>query len=404
MIELLAPGGNINKVKTAFHFGADAVYVGGKALSLRAFADNFDDKELEEVVLYAHSLNKKVYVTVNVFPKNEDFPLIEKTLKYLDLLKVDGIIISDPGIVYLFNQLKISVPLHLSTQANTLNKYSAMFWAKSNVKRIILARELTIDEIKEIRAFLPKEIELEMFVHGAMCISYSGRCLLSNYLTNRDSNNGECVQACRWEYSINEVSRKDNPLTIEEDSRGTYLLNSKDLKLINYIKDIIDAGVISLKIEGRMKSEYYVGTVVNAYRKAIDCAINNIPLPIEYELDLDKAGHRNYTTCYFLGKNNETQNTLTSKPDSTYEFIAEVESSDGENAVVTMRNRFRKGETIEVLSNNSETFNKTFEVTNMINSKGIEIDDAKLVQESVTINCPYLLTEHDLLRRKKIDG
>lgn len=401
MIELLAPGGNFNKVKTAFHFGADAVYVGGKALSLRAFADNFTEDELIETVNYAHSLNKKVYVTVNIFPKNDDFPLIEKTLKLLDNIKVDGIIISDPGIVYLFNQLNISVPLHLSTQANTINKYSAMFWAKNNVKRIILARELTIEEIKEIRAFIPKEIELEMFVHGAMCISYSGRCLLSNYLTNRDSNNGECVQACRWEYSISEVSRKDNPLTIQEDERGTYLLNSKDLKLINYIKEIIDAGVISLKIEGRMKSEYYVGTVVNAYRKAIDCANMDIELPTIYEEDLDKAGHRNYTSCYFNGKRDDTQNTQTSKPDSTYEFIAEVVNGDGKNAQVIMRNRFKKGETLEILSNNEESFNKSFVVEKIINAKGEEIDDVKLVQEKVNINCPYKVSKLDLLRRKK---
>ena len=206
MVELLAPGGNMDKVKTAFHFGADAVYVGGKQLSLRAFADNFSDDELKEVVEYAHSIGKKVYITLNVFPKNEDFEKVENALKYVDSLNVDGIIISDPGIIYVFKQLGIKAPLQLSTQANTINKYSAMFWAEQGVKRVILARELSIAEIKEIREYLPKEIELEMFVHGAMCISYSGRCLLSNYLSNRSSNNGECVQACRWEYQMIEKS------------------------------------------------------------------------------------------------------------------------------------------------------------------------------------------------------
>ena len=401
MFELLAPGGNMSKVKTAFHFGADAVYVGGKALSLRAFADNFSDDELKEIVSYAHDLKKKVYVTVNIFPKNDDFPLIEKTLKCLDFLKVDGIIISDPGIIYLFNELKISVPLHLSTQANTLNKYSALFWAKQGVKRIILARELSIKEIKEIRAFLPQEVELEMFVHGAMCISYSGRCLLSNYLSDRSSNNGECVQACRWEYSITEKSRKGEYLDIEEDDRGTYILNSRDLKLINHVKEIKDAGVCSLKIEGRMKSEYYVATVVNAYRHAIDAAEKGEDLDKAFEEDLDKAGHRNYTTCFFDGKNDKTQNLATSLPDATHTFIAEVLSWKDGKATVVMRNRFKAGDVLEILSP-SDSFDKTFTVDEIINSKGEKIDDAKLVQETLTINCPYEVFERDILRRKKV--
>lgn len=400
MLELLAPGGSISKVKTAFHFGADAVYVGGKALSLRAFADNFSDDELCDIVKYAHNLGKKVYVTVNIFPKNDDFPLIEKTLKFLDELKVDGIIISDPGIVYMFNMLGISVPLHLSTQANTLNKYSAKFWSENNVKRIILARELSIREIKEIREFLPDDIELEMFVHGAMCISYSGRCLLSNYLSDRSSNNGECVQACRWEYKMTEKSRDGEPLTIQEDERGTYILNSRDLKLIEHIKEIEDAGVCSLKIEGRMKSEYYVATVVNAYRHAIDTIEKGEALDKCYEEDLDKAGHRNYTTAFFNGYNDKTQNLESSKPESSYTFIAEIKSWENGKAKVVMRNRFKVGDTLEILSP-SDSFNKSFVVERIINSNGESIDDCKLVQEEVEINCPYEVFERDILRKKK---
>ncbi len=400
MLELLAPGGSMSKVKTAFHFGADAVYVGGKALSLRAFADNFSDEELAEIVGYAHDLGKKVYVTVNIFPKNDDFPLIEKTLKYLDSLKVDGIIISDPGIVYLFNELKISVPLHLSTQANTLNKYSAKFWADNNVKRIILARELSIREIKEIREFIPEDVELEMFVHGAMCISYSGRCLLSNYLSDRSSNNGECVQACRWEYKMTERSRDGEPLTIQEDERGTYILNSRDLKLIEHIKEIKDAGVCSLKIEGRMKSEYYVATVVNAYRHAIDAENCGKSLDKAFEEDLDKAGHRNYTTAFFNGANDKTQNLESSKPESTYTFIAEVKSWKDGKATVVMRNRFKIGDELEILSP-TDSFNKSFTVYGITTDKGEEIDDCKLVQQEVEINCPYEVLERDILRKKK---
>ena len=400
MVELLAPGGNMDKVKTAFHFGADAVYVGGKQLSLRAFADNFSDDELKEVVEYAHSIGKKVYITLNVFPKNEDFEKVENALKYVDSLNVDGIIISDPGIIYVFKQLGIKAPLHLSTQANTINKYSAMFWAEQGVKRVILARELSIAEIKEIREYLPKEIELEMFVHGAMCISYSGRCLLSNYLSNRSSNNGECVQACRWEYQMIEKSREGEPLTIEEDERGTYVLNSRDLKLINHIKEIIDAGVVSLKIEGRMKSEYYVGTVVNAYRKAVDYALNGQELPKEYEEDLDKAGHRNYTTCFFKDKTEDTQNLQSSKPESTYMFIAEAVDYQNGYATVIMRNRFKVGDELEILSP-TDSFNKTFTVKEIITEEGEYIDDCKRVQQVVKINCPHPILPKDIIRRKK---
>ncbi|MEG1805274.1 MAG: U32 family peptidase [Clostridia bacterium] len=400
MIELLAPGGNFEKCKTAFHFGADAVYVGGKALSLRAFADNFEDKEIEELTTYAHSIGKKVYVTMNIFPRNKDFDKIEQELIYLDKIKVDAVIISDAGIIAVRNALGLKVPVHLSTQANTLNKYSAKFWAEQGVSRIILARELSIDEIKEIREFLPKSVELEMFVHGAMCISYSGRCLLSNYLTKRDSNNGECVQACRWDYQLVEKSRKDAPMDIEEDERGTYIMNSKDLKLIENIKEIIDAGVCSLKVEGRMKSEYYVATVIHAYRKAVDCVLSGKQLPTEYIEDLDKAGHRNYTTCYFHGANDDTQNHETSKPEQSFDFIAEVRGYADGFATVIMRNRFYKGDKLEILSV-GDSFNKSFEVTEIYDEKGNLIDDAKIVQQTLKVKCPFEVFENDIFRIAK---
>lgn len=399
-IELLAPGGNFSKAKTAFHFGADAVYIGGKALSLRAFADNFEENEIEELTKYAHNLGKKVYVTMNVFPRDKDFDKIESELKFIDSIGVDAVIVSDAGIIAVKNSLGLKIPVHLSTQANTLNKYSAKFWAEQGVSRIILARELSIAEIKEIREFLPDEVELEMFVHGAMCISYSGRCLLSNYMTNRDSNNGECVQACRWEYSLVEKNRKEQRFDIEEDERGSYILNSKDLKLIEHIGEIIDAGVCSLKIEGRMKSEFYVATVVNAYKNAVECALNGEKLPQEYIDDLDKAGHRNYTTCYFNGKNDDTQNHETSKPDQSYEFIAEIISYENGFAKVIMRNRFYVGDVLEILSN-GESFNKTFTVEEIFDENKVSILDAKIVQQVLYVKCPYEVFESDILRIKK---
>lgn len=399
-IELLAPGGNFSKAKTAFHFGADAVYIGGKALSLRAFADNFEENEIEELTKYAHNLGKKVYVTMNVFPRDKDFDKIESELKFIDSIGVDAVIVSDAGIIAVKNSLGLKIPVHLSTQANTLNKYSAKFWAEQGVSRIILARELSIAEIKEIREFLPDEVELEMFVHGAMCISYSGRCLLSNYMTSRDSNNGECVQACRWEYSLVEKNRKEQRFDIEEDERGSYILNSKDLKLIEHIGEIINAGVCSLKIEGRMKSEFYVATVVNAYKNAVECALNGEKLPQEYIDDLDKAGHRNYTTCYFNGKNDDTQNHETSKPDQSYEFIAEIISYENGFAKVIMRNRFYVGDVLEILSN-GESFNKTFTVEEIFDENKVSILDAKIVQQVLYVKCPYEVFESDILRIKK---
>ncbi len=404
MVELLAPGGSLSKAKTAFYFGADAVYVGLKSLSLRAFAENFSSEELEEITTFAHENGKKVYVTLNVFPKNVDFDKVREAIALCDEKEVDGIIVSDPGIFAVHKEMNAKVPLHLSTQANTLNKFSAKFWHEMGAERIVLARELSKADIKEIKEFLPKTCELEMFVHGAMCISYSGRCLLSNYLTERDSNKGQCVQACRWEFQLIEKSRKDAPMEILEDERGTYVMNSKDLMLIRELSDILELGVESLKIEGRMKSEFYVATVVNAYRQALDILLSGEKISDEKmeELvdDLDKAGHRMYTTCYFHGANDDTQNHLTSKPEQNYDFIAEVDDYVDGIATVTMRNRFKAGEVLEILSPSS-SHNKTFVVKDIINHKGESIDDVKIVQESVTMPCPFVLNKRDILRRKK---
>jgi putative protease len=268
-IELLSPAGDMNKLKTAFYYGADAVYIGGKAFSLRALAGNFSDEEILEAVEYAHKLNKKVYVTVNILARNYDIDKAVEYLKFLESANIDGAIISDVGLISLAREIAPNLAINVSTQANTLNYKAVEFWRDYGVKRVILARELSLKEIKEIKKRVP-DIEIETFIHGAMCISYSGRCLLSDYRTGRSSNRGACVQACRWNFEIREKGSNGAYMEMEEDERGTYILNSKDLNLIDYIAELDDAGVISFKVEGRMKSEYYLATVINAYRRAID--------------------------------------------------------------------------------------------------------------------------------------
>ena len=401
-LELLAPAGDFSKLKTAFYYGADAVYVGGKSMSLRALAGNFSDEELAEAVKYTHSLGKKIYVTVNIFAKNADLDFASNYLKYLESLNVDGAIISDPGLIYLAKTVAPSLKINVSTQANVLNKMTAKFWRDTGVERIILARELSFDEIKEIHDFCP-DIEIETFIHGAMCISYSGRCLLSNYLTGRESNRGACVQACRWEYEIREKSKGGEFLTIQEDDKGTYILNSKDLNLMDYIAELVDSGVVSFKIEGRMKSEYYLATVINAYRRAIDGyykfgrEYKNNPL---YQEELKKTAHREFTTAYFLGNNDKTVNYDDSQSKGSRKFIASVLDYDQEKgALIEMRNRFKVGDVLEVLSP-SDSFNQKITVTHMETEKGEIVDDAKLVQQKLWLKTDVKLSAGDILRKE----
>lgn len=402
-VELLAPAGNFSKLKTALYYGADAVYVGGKNFSLRAYSDNFSDSELEEAVKYTHALNKKLYVTVNIYAKNGDFDMLESYLQFLEKIGVDGVIVSDPGIIYVAKKVAPNLELHLSTQANTQNKMSSKFWEEQGIKRIVLARELSLEEIKDISSSL-ENTEIEAFIHGAMCISYSGRCLLSGYLTGRDGNRGECVQACRWNYAIKEVGKEDgNYYPIEEDDRGTYILNSKDLNLLDYIGEMISAGVNSFKIEGRMKGEYYLATVINAYRRAIDeyykigDAYKQNPL---YQQELKKTFHRAFTTAYAFGKNDDTVNFENSQSTGNSLFVASVLGYDEDkNAVyIEMRNRFKVGEVLEVLSP-SDNFNKKIEVVKIESEKGEEVVDAKVVQQKLYLYTDVRLEKGDILRR-----
>ena len=400
MIELLAPAGDFDKLKSAVHFGADAVYFGGSDFSLRAFAGNFGNAQTEEALSYLHERGKKGYVAVNIFPRNADFGALREYLQQLEG-RADGAIVTDPGLIEFARKVAPRLPLHLSTQANTLNKYAAKFWAEQGISRIVLARELTLAEIAEIREFLPDSCELEAFVHGAMCISYSGRCLLSNYLNGRDANRGECVQACRWQYAVHsaklvEAKRQGAPLTLEEDARGSYILNSKDLKLIGYLDQLRAAGVSSFKIEGRMKTEYYVGTTVNAYRRVLDGRMK----VAEADEELEKTGHRAYTTAYFLGENADTQCVETSKPDRTCDYAAFVLGKTEGGVFVEQRNRFRAGDLLEAVSAGRD-HGKAFRVRAMTDEEGNPVEDAKLVCQKLYLACDLDLSAFDMLRKPR---
>ena len=396
-MELLAPAGNYEKFLTALHFGADAVYLAGNRFGLRAFAGNFSDEEIVKATKLAHSLNKKVYVTLNIIAHDADFEGLKDYLLFLqNEAKVDAVIVADVGIMQF---VRVNAPLldiHLSTQANIINSYSANFFAELGVKRLILARELSLKEIANIRKNLSPKVEIEVFVHGAMCMAYSGRCLLSNYLTGRDSNHGECVQACRWKYYVREVSREDE-LEVEEDEKGSYIFNSRDLNMLPYLKELKDAGVDSIKIEGRMKSSFYVATVVNAYRMALDI----LPKRPTEEIceELMKASHRRYTTGFYFDETNR-QYKEDSAPVQNSEFVALVTSdADGGMVEVEMRNKFSVGDTLEILCPDKKIFNKKIKVEKIISSEGENIDSAKKVQERVKINSPYSLKKGDILRR-----
>lgn len=394
-MELLAPAGNFEKLVTAVHFGADAVYFAGKKLGLRAFAGNFDEEEIYKAMDYLHKNGKKGYITLNIVANDEDFEGIDDYLKLLVDAKVDGLIVSDIGMISYIRKNFPSLNVHVSTQANVNNSYATDVYASMGATRIVLARELNINQIKEMHKRIGDKLELEAFVHGAMCISYSGRCLLSNYLTGRDSNKGACVQACRWKYYIREENRQDE-MPIEEDSRGTYILNSKDMCLIDHLDELKDAGIASLKIEGRMKSDYYVASVVNAYRRALDGYKDYNVLHDE----LEKTSHRRYTTGFYFGADDK-EYLEDSMPIQTYVFIAKVveDAKDGK-VKVEMRNRFKVGDELEILSSD-DNFLKTIKIEKIKNSIGEYIDDAKRVQEIVEINCPYDLKPGDILRVEK---
>ena len=397
--ELLAPAGSYEKLKTALHFGADACYIGGKNFSLRSYADNFDADAMKSAIDLAHSMGKKIYVTVNIFPSNRDFGELREYMRFLESVKADAALVTDPGLISLTKEIAPSLPIHISTQSNVTNKYTAKFWHSMGAERVVLARELSLPEIKEIKDYCDG-LQIECFVHGAMCISYSGRCLLSSYLTDRDSNRGECVQACRWKYKMTEVSRTD-PLQIEEDERGSYILNSADMNMIAHVEELKKAGIDSFKIEGRMKTVYYVANVVNAYRRAIDLE-NPTPEQINALLEETyKCKNRGYSTGFYFGKENANVTYSKEQKSDGYNFVAVVLDEVDGGYLVEMRNRFRLGDSLEILSN-GEDFGKTFEVVKMTDENGATITDAKLVQQKLIIypKEKVKLSREDILRKK----
>lgn len=401
--ELLAPAGNLEKLKMAINFGADAVYLGGSKLNLRAFADNFTDEELKEGLEYAHERGKRVFVTINVFPHNEDLIGLEEYLKKLYDLKVDAIIVSDPGIIMTARETVPDLELHLSTQANNVNWKSAQFWHKQGVKRIVLARELSLTEIKEIRNNLSEDCEIEAFVHGSMCMSYSGRCVISNYMTGRDSNRGQCAQPCRYKYYLMEEKRPNEYFPILEDERGTYILNSKDLCMIEYIPELVESGINSFKIEGRMKSPYYVASIVKAYRQAIDAYFEN---PKEYKFqkkwmdDLTKASHRVYYTGFYFGDTNK-QAQESSSYIRDYDIVGIVRDYDKSTGIATIeqRNRVFEGDTVEIFRSEGDSFEIC--LNDMKNSKGQKIEVAPSAQMIFTVTTSVELKKDDMLIKKR---
>lgn len=401
--ELLAPAGDFERLKTAIYFGADAVYFAGKNYGLRAYGTNFDTMSIKDTMDYIHSHGKKGYVTLNIYARHNDFDGLKDYVQSLVDANVDAVIISDLGIFSFVHEHFPNLEIHVSTQANTTNAYAAKMWKKLGASRVVLARELDIKEIQNISKENP-DIELEAFVHGAMCISYSGRCLLSNYLTNRDSNHGECVQACRWKYSVTEESRPDDKFDLEEDERGTYIFNSKDLCLIDHLDEIIDSGIYSLKVEGRMKSSYYVATVINAYRRALDYLMDckrqgkTYKTPDFLREELEKASHRKYTTGFMFSDGKPTQNYESSIQEQNSKFMAIVlEKQDGK-ILVEQRNKFVVGDTLEILSPSDE-FNKTLKIEKMTDENGSELIEAKNVQQKIWIYTDMSISAGDILRK-----
>lgn len=400
--ELLAPAGNMEKCKMALLYGADAVYLGGNKFGLRAYAANFNIAEIKEAVEFAHSLGKKVYVTVNIFAHNEDIAELPEYLLSLEKAGVDALLISDFGVWNIARQVVPAMPLHVSTQANTCNWAAAEAWKNLGAERVVLARELSIAEISEIGKKC--DVELEVFVHGAMCISYSGRCYLSSYLTGRDGNRGECAQVCRWNYKLVEQNRPDQEFPIEEDERGTYIMNSKDLCLLDFIPELAEAGVDSLKIEGRMKSVHYVATVVSVYRKAIDAWYSNpdeFVVKSEWKDELEKVSHRPYFYGFAVNKPDENgQIYTTSSYVQTRDFVGIVTDYDKETntAYIEQRNKMVAGEKLEVLMPDGTLLE--IALNDMRDENGNQFDVANRVQQRFSIKSTAYLQPYSLLRRK----
>ena len=401
--ELLIPASSLEVLKTAVIFGADAVYIGGEAYGLRAKAKNFSMEDMKEGIEFAHAHNVRVFVTANILAHNEDLEGVEQYFKELKELKPDALIIADPGVFSIARRICPEIEAHISTQANNTNYLTYNFWHEQGATRVVAARELSLAEIKELRGKIPEELEIEAFIHGAMCISYSGRCLLSNYFTGRDANKGACTHPCRWKYAVVEEQRPGEYLPVYENERGTYIFNSKDLCMIEHIPEIIDAGINSLKIEGRMKTALYVATVARTYRKAIDDYLESeekYRANMEwYKAEIGKCTYRQFTTGFFFGKPDENTQIYDSNTYMTeYTYLGIVGEKNAQNQyMIEQRNKFSVGETIEVMKpdgNNIEVI-----VRSITDEDGNPMESAPHPKQKLWIDLGVELERYDILRR-----
>lgn len=400
--ELLIPASSLEVLKTAVIFGADAVYIGGEAFGLRAKAKNFSKDDMREGIAFAHEHGAKVHVTVNILAHNDDLPGVEEYLKELKELKPDALIIADPAIFEMAKEICPDIERHISTQANNTNYGTYLFWWKQGAKRVVTARELSLKEIREIREKIPEEMEIESFIHGAMCISYSGRCLLSNYFTGRDANQGACTHPCRWKYAVVEEKRPGEYLPVYENERGTYIFNSKDLCMIEHIPEMIDAGIDSFKIEGRMKTALYVATVARTYRKAIDDYLEN---PDKYEANMpwyldqiSNCTYRQFTTGFYFGKPDEEaqiydNNTYIRE----YTYLGIIGGERDGLYRIEQRNKFSVGETIEIMKPNGENIQVT--VQKILDEEGQEMESAPHSKQVLYVDLEGKAEKFDILRR-----
>ena len=398
--ELLAPAGTMEKLQMALAYGADAAYLGGAQFGLRAFGGNFANEEIRAAVSLAHGVGKKIYVTVNVFPHNDDLVSLPDYLRFLADVEVDAVLVADLGVFMLAREVAPQLPVHISTQANNVNWRTVRAWQELGAERVVLARELSREEIREIRRHT--DVELELFVHGAMCISYSGRCLLSSYFTGRDANRGGCAQSCRWKYALVEESRPGECYPIEEDARGTYIMNSKDLCLLPYLDEVVDSGIDSLKIEGRMKSVHYVASVVKAYRMALDACFTDTYYKVreEWLTELEKVSHRSYTTGFFFGKTTEADQIYgSSSYEQTSDFVGLVRAYDEKTkiAAVEQRNNMKLGQEIEIFQPVGASFRQ--KLAEMWDTEGQEIAAAPHPQQIIRMRMAQPVEVNSILRR-----
>ena len=405
--ELLAPAGSFKKAKIAFLYGADAVYAGTSSLSLRTRAE-MQDSDLANTIKYAHSINKKVYTAINIYAWDETYEEIKKQAKMLNELKVDGIIVADGGVVEIIKEYAPDVEIHISTQANTVSYHAANFWYKNGAKRVILGREMNKEQIKEMIKNKPKDLEIEMFIHGAICFGYSGRCFLSDFLAGRSANLGDCAQSCRWAYNVyvEEANKPGNLMPVEYDEKGTYIFSSKDMCLIKEIPEIVEMGVDSLKIEGRLKTEYYLASVVNAYRNAIDdyCKAPKNYDYTKYLVELEKTKTRGLTTFYFNDRNNKDFQEYEGKQyNPEYEFGGKVVEEQEDKVVVEIKNKLQVGDKLElIVPHQIETISFTIDALWDIDTQEpIEYINPGKAEQKVLMKLPVKVERDWILRRKK---